>query len=69
MIEVKDLLLQTEDYYEVIDIFDTNRNGYLSVENIKELLNNFDYTNEKKRSLFLNSLFKDKKMIKISELL
>ena len=29
MIEVKDLLLRTENYLEVIDLFDTDRHGYL----------------------------------------
>ena len=63
---MKDLLLRTENYLEVIDLFDTDRNGYLKRGNVEELLNNFEYTHEKKRKVFLDALFKDKKVVNIN---
>ena len=43
IIEFKDTLLRSEDYLEVICLFSTEKNGFLTKDNMSELLNNFEY--------------------------
>ena len=41
IIEFKDTLLRSEDYFEVICLFCSEKNGFLTRDNMSELLNNF----------------------------
>ena len=49
----------------MIDIFDTNRNGYLTKANVEEILNSFDYNNKEKRKKFIDTIFKKESTIDI----
>lgn len=69
LIEIKDLLLQTEDYISVVEIFTTEKDGYLTRQNVKELMNNFDYKDPVRQDLALNALFGHKHKIEFMDLL
>lgn len=57
--------MASEDLFEIIDIFASNTAGYLTVENVIELLKSFEYEQVKSRAKLIEYLFEKKNKITV----
>lgn len=60
VIEIKNLLDKTGDYFKTLDLFLNDEEGYYEKQDILELLANLNFKDEKKIKKFIGMLFNHK---------